>query len=90
LFPFVKGIGPTPLPRPVRMYFYFGEPIDTKRFDKDAENEAKRFALRDETREAVEAGITYLRKYRRQDIKKDLLPRVLLQLKEFVAERRKS
>ncbi len=90
LFPFVKGIGPTPLPRPVRMYFYFGEPIDTKRFGKDAEDEAKRFALRDETRDAVEAGITYLRKYRRQDLKKDLLPRVLLQLKEFVAERRKS
>ena len=28
--PIVRGIGPTPIPRPERLYFWFGEPIDTR------------------------------------------------------------
>ena len=30
--PVVRGIGLTPIPRPERLYFWFGEPIDTTRF----------------------------------------------------------
>ena len=29
--PIVRGVGLTPIPRPERLYFWFGDPIDTTR-----------------------------------------------------------
>lgn len=54
----VHGIGPTPLPRPQQLFFWFGEPIPTGRFAGSGDDGAR--ALRDEVRAAVEGGIELL------------------------------
>jgi hypothetical protein len=72
-----RGIGLTPIPRPERLYFQFGEPIDTTRFDGRADDDAAARALRDEVRSAVEAGITELQARRERDPKRKLIPRLL-------------
>jgi 1-acyl-sn-glycerol-3-phosphate acyltransferase len=53
----VRGIGPTPIPRPRRLYFWFGEPIDSGSFSGDA---AGARALRDTVKREVEGGIDFL------------------------------
>lgn len=63
----VRGIGPTPIPRMTRLYYWVGEPIDSgsfKRKDKDAGARA----LRDVVKAEVEGGIEFLRAERRRDI----------------------
>lgn len=72
-----RGIGLTPLPRPERLYFHFGEPIDTTRFDRRADDDAAARVLRDEVRAAVEAGIEELQERRAADPKRKLIPRLL-------------
>ncbi|MEI2702219.1 MAG: 1-acyl-sn-glycerol-3-phosphate acyltransferase [Baekduia sp.] len=62
--PIPVGIGPTPLPRPERLYFWFGDPIDTTRFDGDV---GAAHVLRDEVRTEVESGIRVLRIERERD-----------------------
>lgn len=52
--PVLKGIGPTPLPRPERLYFLIGEPV---RVEKGPDEDAAARALRDRVKAAVEAGI---------------------------------
>jgi len=59
--PIARGIGPTLIPRPARLYFWFGEPIDTERFDGHAEDDDAARQLRDEVRVAVQSGIEFLR-----------------------------
>ncbi len=39
LYPVVRGIGPTPLPRPERFFIKFGTPIDSARFHRKATRE---------------------------------------------------
>jgi hypothetical protein len=56
IMPIVKGVGPTPLPRPERLYFHFGEPIPVAKGDGD---DAAR-QLRDRVKAAIEAGIAEL------------------------------
>ncbi|HEX4362469.1 MAG TPA: lysophospholipid acyltransferase family protein [Pseudonocardia sp.] len=56
--PLVRGIGPTPLPRPQRFYFAFGEPIDTRPWAEGGEPGVAE--LRDHVRAAVEERITFL------------------------------
>lgn len=64
--PLPKGVGPTLLPRPQRLYFKFADPIDTTRFSgRDPDQDAR--ALRDEVRAAVEAGIAGLQRLRETD-----------------------
>ena len=46
-------------PRPERLYFWFGEPIDTTRFAGHDDDTAAR-AVRDEVRQSVGAGIQFL------------------------------
>jgi 1-acyl-sn-glycerol-3-phosphate acyltransferase len=57
--PVVRGIGPTPIPRPERLYFAFGEPIETAPLRGNADDAAVR-DVRNRTRHAVEALITTL------------------------------
>jgi 1-acyl-sn-glycerol-3-phosphate acyltransferase len=68
------GLGPL-LPRPERLYFWFGEAIDTARFDGRDEEDAAR-AVRDRTREAIEAGIEFLRAERLADPRRGLAARL--------------
>ncbi len=74
--PIVRGVGLTPIPRPERLYFWFGEPIDTARFRGDGEDDEAARALRDEVRDAVERGISFLRSEREQDPKRKLRRRI--------------
>lgn len=72
----VRGVGPTPLPRPERLYFWFGEPIDTTRFEGCAGDDEAARALRDEVRAAVEHGIELLHEERERDPDRSLTSRL--------------
>jgi 1-acyl-sn-glycerol-3-phosphate acyltransferase len=74
--PIARGIGPTLLPRPERLYFWFGEPIGTERFGGDFEDEESARCLRDEVRSAVEGGMSFLRSERESDPKRSLRGRL--------------
>jgi 1-acyl-sn-glycerol-3-phosphate acyltransferase len=65
LFPVVRGLGPTPIPRPERQYYWFGEPIDTTGIAATDDTGTAR--VRDATRAAVEQGIAFLIERRRTD-----------------------
>jgi 1-acyl-sn-glycerol-3-phosphate acyltransferase len=65
--PIVRGIGLTAIPRPERLYFWFGEPIKAGRFGGDPQDGQLARALRDEVRVAVESGIAFLRAERDKD-----------------------
>ena len=74
--PVVRGVGLTGIPRPERLYFWFGEPIDTTRFAGQDDDTAAR-TVRDETRQAILAGIQFLRDERDKDPDRDLVKRLL-------------
>jgi 1-acyl-sn-glycerol-3-phosphate acyltransferase len=74
--PVVRGIGPTPIPRPERLYFWFGEPVDTTRFAGQNDDTAAR-TVRDEVKQAVMAGIQFLREERDKDPDRDIVTRLL-------------
>ncbi len=65
--PIVKGIGPTPLPRPERLYYYIGEPIHTSAFAGQDDNPELCRRVRDQTRGAIESGRAFLKEYRSMD-----------------------
>lgn len=73
--PITRGLGPTPFPRPERLYFWFGEPIETERFST-AEGHASARELRDEVRDAVENGILRLLQERKADPRRGLRARL--------------
>ena len=72
-----RGIGPTPIPRPQRLYFWFGEPIRTRRWDGLADDKKAQRAVRDEVKAAVEVGIEFLLAERERDPGASLRRRVL-------------
>jgi 1-acyl-sn-glycerol-3-phosphate acyltransferase len=74
--PMVRGIGLTPIPRPERLYFWFGEPIETGRFGGRGDDTVAARALRDEVKNDILLGIQFLRDERDQDPKRDLLTRL--------------
>jgi len=74
--PIVRGIGLTPLPRLDRLYFWFGEPIDAGRFGTRFDDTPAARALRDEVKQAILAGIQFLRDERDQDPNRSLFARV--------------
>jgi 1-acyl-sn-glycerol-3-phosphate acyltransferase len=74
--PLVRGIGATPIPRPERLYFWFGEPIDSTRFGRRFDDTAAARALRDEVKRAILDGIQFLRDERDQDPNRGLLSRL--------------
>jgi 1-acyl-sn-glycerol-3-phosphate acyltransferase len=77
--PVVRGAGLTAIPRPERLYFWFGEPIDTTRFAGQDEDTAAR-TLRDEVKQSILAGIQLLRDERDRDPDRDLVKRLLHRL----------
>jgi hypothetical protein len=75
--PIVHGIGPTLIPHPERLYFWFGEPIDTARFGGRAEDDDAARQLRDEVRVAVRSGIEFLLATREGDPWRGVIGRML-------------
>jgi 1-acyl-sn-glycerol-3-phosphate acyltransferase len=73
----VRGVGLTPLPRPERLYFWFGEPIATTGFKGRHEDDDAARTLRDEVRAAVEGGIQFLLEERKHDPNRGLARRVV-------------
>ncbi len=61
----VRGIGPTMIPRLVRLSYWFGQPIDSGSFAGENLDAAAR-ELRDVVRGEVEGGISFLRQERRR------------------------
>jgi 1-acyl-sn-glycerol-3-phosphate acyltransferase len=74
--PVVRGVGLTPIPRPERLYFWFGEPIDTTRFAGHDIDTAAR-TVRDEVKQSVMAGIQSLQDERDHDPDRGLVKRLL-------------
>jgi hypothetical protein len=75
--PLVRGLGPTPLPRPQRFYFAFGAAIETAAIDGRAGDDALCRAVREEVRRAVEARVAFLLRMRERDAGRGLLARAL-------------
>jgi 1-acyl-sn-glycerol-3-phosphate acyltransferase len=53
--PIVRGVGLSPLPRPERLYFWFGEPVDTGQFGGRHDDDGAAKTLRDEVWHRVTA-----------------------------------
>jgi len=75
--PLLRGIGLSPLPRPERFYFHFGEPIETAHLEGRSDDAAAVFAVREQVREAVEAGIEFLLAKQAGDPQRGFLDRLL-------------
>jgi 1-acyl-sn-glycerol-3-phosphate acyltransferase len=76
LFPVVRGLGPTPLPRPQRIYGRLARPVDARAFGSSWDDTDAARALRNEVRSAVQAGIAELQRERRRDPARRLGPRL--------------
>jgi 1-acyl-sn-glycerol-3-phosphate acyltransferase len=74
--PVARGIGPTPIPYLERLYFWFGEPIDSARFGSRFEDTEGARALRDQVKQAILLGIQSLRDERDEDPHRSLLSRL--------------
>jgi 1-acyl-sn-glycerol-3-phosphate acyltransferase len=84
--PLARGIGPTMVPRPERLYFWFGQPIDTARLEgRGADDDAAR-RLRDEVKAAVEGGIATLQAERERDPQRGLARRLMHRPKSELPE----
>ncbi|MEL6181440.1 MAG: lysophospholipid acyltransferase family protein, partial [Myxococcota bacterium] len=79
--PIATGIGPTPLPRPHRLYFHFGQPIRTVEFGDDPDDLEAIHALRDTTKNAIEQAIGRMRRKSDADPNTTLTERLTYALK---------
>jgi 1-acyl-sn-glycerol-3-phosphate acyltransferase len=77
LQPLVHGVGPTLLPHPERLYFWFGEAIDTTCYAGRHEDDRAARVVRDEAKLAVESGIDFLLDERDSDPRRPLRRRLL-------------
>lgn len=76
LFPIVRGLGPTPLPRPQRIYGRIAAPVDAREFGSTWDDAAGAARLRDVVRDAVRGGIDDLQRERQDDPACRLVPRL--------------
>ena len=76
-WPIWRGIGPTPIPRPERQYYWFGEPIQTHSVRGRHNDDAKVREVRDSTKTAVEYGIQFLLEEREHDKNRSLVSRLV-------------
>lgn len=74
--PLVRGIGLTPLPRPMRFYFDFAPPVETAAH-AGRSDDAACFAVREAVRRSIEAGLARLLVEREHDPDRAFLARVL-------------
>lgn len=75
--PLVKGVGLTPLPRPQRFYYKFGNPISTESYKGMETNMESVLELKNIVRENVEKGIHDLLEIRDNDPNKNLFHRIM-------------
>jgi 1-acyl-sn-glycerol-3-phosphate acyltransferase len=61
VMPVARGLGPTPLPRPERLYYSFGPPVTTSEWAGRAEDPAALGAVRDAVRDSIYAQMAALR-----------------------------
>jgi 1-acyl-sn-glycerol-3-phosphate acyltransferase len=73
--PIVRGIGLSPIPRPERLYYWFGEPIPTDSYAGVAD-EANAHEVRSHTANAIEGGIKFLIEEREQDPGRSVVSRL--------------
>ncbi|MBV8350280.1 MAG: acyltransferase family protein [Mycolicibacterium sp.] len=76
-WPIVRGVGPTPIPRPERQYHWFGEPIHTTGVKGREADEAVVRGVRDATKAAVEKGIGFLLVERINDPNRSVIKRLV-------------
>lgn len=76
LWPLVRGLGPTPLPRPQRIYGRLAAPIDARSFGSSWRDTSAAKALRDAVQAAVRGGIDDLQAERAHDPARSLAPRL--------------
>lgn len=90
LLPLGRGIGPTPLPRPERLYFKFAAPISTAPYaGREHDDEVCR-ALRDRVKADVESGIEALRELQSSDPDRNLDERIKRGAKRKIAQATKA
>jgi hypothetical protein len=73
-FPIVRGIGPTPIPRPERQYYWFGETIHTAPVETTDDRAIA--DIRDQTKTAIEQGIAFLLEEQRVDPQRSVVRRL--------------
>ncbi|MBB3036867.1 lysophospholipid acyltransferase family protein [Hoyosella altamirensis] len=66
VFPLVRGIGPTPVPRPQRLYFSFGEPVTTSQWAGRQDDTDLLRSVRDQVKSAVQRQIDLMLDEREQ------------------------
>jgi 1-acyl-sn-glycerol-3-phosphate acyltransferase len=76
-WPIWRGIGPTPIPRLERQYYWFGEQIQTTLVRGCHNDDATVREVRDSTKTAVEHGIQFLLDEREHDKNRSLVSRLL-------------
>jgi 1-acyl-sn-glycerol-3-phosphate acyltransferase len=82
--PVVRGLGGTPLPRPERLYFWFGPPIHPPAPDAGADAV---WAFREQVRQAVEGGLDTLDAHRAQDPSRRVEDRLVSGFRDFLWRR---
>ncbi|MEW5847547.1 MAG: lysophospholipid acyltransferase family protein [Myxococcota bacterium] len=83
LLPLVRGVGPTPVPRPERLYFRFGEPITTREFAGRSHDGAACCELRNRVKRAVEEGVHTLLSFRANDPHRHFAPRLVRDVRRW-------
>ncbi len=68
--PLAYGIGKTIFPKPVKLYYGYGERISTKAFKKDAENKEVQWQIRNEVELSMNKMMIQLLEYRADDTTK--------------------
>lgn len=76
LFPLVRGVGPTPLPRPQRIYARICAPIEADAFGTSWDDATAAAALRDRVRGTLSGAIEDLLEERERDPARRLVPRL--------------
>lgn len=67
MIPIARGIGPTPIPRPARIYFKILPPIETASYGGAAAGADAVFDLQRRTHDAIERGLVELREEQGRD-----------------------
>jgi 1-acyl-sn-glycerol-3-phosphate acyltransferase len=78
--PIVRGLGLTSIPRPERLYFSIGKPIDTKKYNEDYKDKEALVTLKDIVKKALTGEINSLLNIREQDTETGLLRKILNRL----------
>jgi 1-acyl-sn-glycerol-3-phosphate acyltransferase len=78
--PVVRGLGLTVIPRPEKLYFSIGKPIDMARYQSEGDDPAVLRRARERVARAVSRLITELREHRAQDTGQGTLRRLVNRL----------